>query len=101
MRKGKERKGKDDLLLFFQIFLCGGDTGHKNGEEFVVFLDERAELVKRFDQRHAMDNKEPYECFPQFMIHHSLLNIRYSSLGKVLSIISYHDRISLCLWGVI
>ncbi len=69
-------------LLLFQVLLCCGDTRHKTGDEFVVFIDERAALVKRFDQRLALDNEEPYECFPQFIIHHSLLDIRYSIRGK-------------------
>ena len=53
-------------LLLFQVLLCCRDTRHKNGDEFVVFIDERAALVKRLDQRLALDNEEPYERFPQF-----------------------------------
>jgi len=38
-------------LLLFQVLLFCRDTRHKNGDEFVVFIDERAALVKRLDQR--------------------------------------------------
>ena len=84
MRKEEKKRRKDVLsrYCFSRFFLCCGDTRHKNGDEFVVFIDERAALAKRLDQRLALDNEEPYECFPQFIIHHSLLDIRYSIRGK-------------------
>ena len=63
--KGRKEERVEPLLLF-QVLLCCRDTRHKNGDEFVVFIDERAALVKRLDQRLALDNEEPYECFPQF-----------------------------------
>jgi len=48
--------GSIDPLSLIQVFLCCSYTGHKNGDEFVVFIDERAALVKRLDQRFALDN---------------------------------------------
>ena len=49
------KEGSVESLLLFQVFLCCSDTRHKNGDEFVVFIDERAALVKRL----ALDNEEP------------------------------------------
>lgn len=60
MRK-EENEERVEPLLLFQVLLCCRDTRHKNGDEFVVFIDERAALVKRLDQRLALDNEEPDE----------------------------------------
>jgi len=68
----KEEESKEmtarsiDPLSLIQVFLCCSYTRHNNGDEFVVFIDERAALVKRLDQRFALDNEDPYKCFAQF-----------------------------------
>ena len=55
-------------LLFRQVFFGSADARYKNGDQFVVFLDQWIKFFHRLDQWFSLDNQKPDEGLSQLIL---------------------------------